>query len=240
VFRYSFLLILILSLFAYPTLAQEEEDDEYRSEIVYGLNFNTNGGIIGGAIFKYSQMVSSNMYQTFGLEIVNVKHPKELRVTYNNSNTFIAGKQNYLFAVRPQYGRELVLFRKAPDEGVQINALVAVGPTLGVLKPYHILYQYSSTDVRSEPYDPARHTRLEYIVGTGGIFEGFDNISIVPGAHLKAGLSFELSGFRNSVTGFEVGFLMEQYTSRVIIMPQATNRSFFTSGYLNLFFGSKR
>jgi hypothetical protein len=173
-------------------LAQEEEDEEYRSEIVY-----------------------------------------------RNANTFIAGKQNYLFAVRPQYGREIVLFRKAPDEGVQINALAAIGPTLGLVKPYYILYGYSTTDVRSERYDPGRH-QLNDIIGTGGMFEGFDELSIVPGINLKAGFSFELSGFRNSVTGFEVGFLLEKYTSRIILIPEAANRSFYTSGYLNLFFGSKR
>lgn len=236
--RYSFFIILILSLCSYPTLAQEEEE-EFRSEIVYGLNFNTNGGIIGGAIFKYSQAISDRMYQSFGIEVINVKHPKELRVTYNNTNTFIAGKQNYLFAVRPQYGREFVLFRKAPDEGVQINAVAAIGPTLGLVKPYYILYSYSTTDVRSERYDPDRHD-VARIIGTGGMFEGFDEIKIVPGINFKAGLSFELSGFRNSVTGFEVGFMLEKYTSAIVLMPQASNRSFYTSAYLNVFFGSKR
>jgi hypothetical protein len=240
VLRYCLFIFFLTSLFYSPASAQQEDDEEYRSEIIYGLNFNTNGGIIGGAIFKYSQAISSNMYQTFGLEIVNVKHPKELRVSYYNTNTFIAGKTNYLFAVRPQYGRELVLFRKAPDEGVQINAIAAVGPTLGLIKPYYILYSYSNTDVRSEAYDPARHTDLGRIVGTGGMFEGFDELRMVPGIHLKAGLSFELSGFRNSVTGFEVGFLLEKYTTDIILIPQAANRSFYTSGYLNLFFGSKR
>jgi len=239
VLRYAIFVIFLSSFFVAPAIAQEDEDEEYSSEFVYGLNFNTNGGIIGGAIFKYSQAISSKMYQTFGLEIVNVKHPKELRVTYNNTNTFIAGKQNYLFAVRPQYGREFVLFRKAPDEGVQINAIAAIGPSFGLLKPYYILYSYSSTDVRSERYDPDRHD-LSRIIGTGRLFDGFDEIKIVPGINLKAGLSFELSGFRNSVTGFEVGFMTEAYTKEAVIMPRANNRGFFTSGYLNLFFGSKR
>jgi hypothetical protein len=229
-----------MNVLSSPALAQDEDDEEYRSEIVYGLNFNTNGGIIGGAIFKYSQALSASMYQTFGIEVVNVKHPKELRVSMNNNtNTFIAGKQNYLFAVRPQYGRELVLFRKAPDEGVQINAIAAVGPSLGLVKPYYILYSYSTTDVRSERYNPDRHDP-QHIIGTGGMFEGFDELKIVPGIHLKAGLSFELSGFRNSVTGFEVGMMLEKYTSDIVLMPNAVNRSFYTSGYLNLFFGSKR
>jgi hypothetical protein len=236
--RYFTFIILLLSL-SYTAVAQEEDDDEYQSEFVYGLNFNTNAGIIGGVMFKYSQAVSSNMNQTFGIEIVNVKHPKELRVTYNQTNTFIAGKQNYLFAVRPQYGRELVLFKKAPDEGVQINAIAAIGPSLGLVKPYYILYSYSTTDVRSERYNPDRHD-LQRIIGTGGMFEGFDEIKIVPGINLKAGLSFELSGFRNSVTGFEVGVMLEKYINDIVIMPQASNRSFYTSGYLNLFFGSKR
>ncbi len=60
--------------------AQEESDeDAYDSEFVWGVNLNTNGGLIGGVIFRYSQALDEKMYQHFALEIVNVKHPKEFR-----------------------------------------------------------------------------------------------------------------------------------------------------------------
>ena len=65
-------------------------------------------------------------------------------------------------------------------------------------------------------------------------------MNITMGLHAKLGMSFELSGFRNSVTGFEVGFLAEAYTKKIIIIPAAQNRSVFSSVYLTLFFGSKR
>lgn len=235
------LILLCCASFSGIAFAQEDEDDEYRSEFVYGINFNTNGGIIGGAIIKYARAMGPNMYQTFGLEIVNVKHPKELRYPSNlTGNTFIFGKQNYLFAIRPTYGRELVLFRKAPDEGVQINAIAAAGPSIGLVKPYYIVYQYSPTDQRSEQYDPEKHRVTGNIVGSGGLTEGFSEAKVNLGLNMKAGLSFELSGFRNSVTGFEVGFLLEAYPKRVILIPAAQNRSVFTSAYLSLFFGSKR
>jgi hypothetical protein len=240
VFR-SALIILFCTLFSGLALAQEEEDEEYQSEFVYGINFNTNGGIIGGAMIKYARAMGPNMYQTFGLEIVNVKHPKELRAQSNlTGNTFIYGKQNYLFVIRPSYGRELVLFRKAPDEGVQINAIAAAGPSIGLVKPYYILYAYSPQDVRSEPYNPDRHNDFNRVSGSGGLTEGFDQMNITMGLHAKLGMSFELSGFRNSVTGFEVGFLAEAYTKKIIIIPAAQNRSVFSSVYLTLFFGSKR
>lgn len=235
------IIIFLCTLFSGFAFAQEEEEEEYRSEFVYGINFNTNGGIIGGAMLKHAKAIGPNMYQTIGVEIVNVKHPKELRAQSNlTGNTFIYGKQNYLFVVRPHYGRELVLFRKAPDEGVQINAIAAAGPSLGLVKPYYILYAYSPTDVRSEPYNPDRHNDFNKVSGSGGLTEGFGQVKITPGLHAKAGLSFELSGFRNSVTGFEVGFLVEAFTKRIILIPAAQNRSSFSSVYLTLFFGSKR
>jgi hypothetical protein len=60
----------------FPALAQDEDDENTVQKLSMGLNFNTNGGIIGGAIFKYSQALSASMYQTFGIEVVNVKTPK--------------------------------------------------------------------------------------------------------------------------------------------------------------------
>lgn len=240
--RFSILLLVWCCLwFAAPVLAQEEDEEEYDSEFVYGINFNTNGGIIGGVILKYAKSISPRMYQSFGLEIVNVKHPKELRSAYcQGCNSVIFGKQNYLFAIRPSYGRELILFRKAPDEGVQINAIAAAGPSIGLIKPYYIQYAYSSTDIRSEQYSPEIHSDSYRILGSSNIFDGFGESNLAIGAHLKTGLSFELSGFRNSVTGFEVGFLLEAYTKKIILIPAAENRNVFTSAYLNLYFGSKK
>jgi len=238
------LYLLGFALLASPALAQVDDDeDSYQSEFAYGVNLNTNAGLIGGLILKNSRKITNDMYHYFYLEIVNVKHPKEYRQPNPyTGNLFTLGKLNYLFVIRPQYGREFVFFRKAPEEGVQINGILAAGPSIGLVKPYYIQYSYSSNDIRSVPYDPRVHTSRDQILGAGSFFEGFDQAKFRIGANIKAAVSFELGTFRNSVTGFEVGILTEIFTQKIPIMAPdfANNQNIFTSGYVNIFFGSRR
>lgn len=238
-------LLLAACLLSVAGWAQELGDEEYQTEFLYGINFNTNAGLIGGAVFRYSVAMNPKMRQTFGLEIVNVKNPKEIRVTSgSNSNSYVFGKSNYLFSVRPQYGREVLLFQKAPEEGVRISAVGAIGPSIGVVKPYFIAYQYGSGDVRIEQYDPGIHGGSASgpntgIIGSSG-WTRFDGTKLAIGANAKLGFTFELGGFRSSATGFEVGYLIEAFSRKVVIMPLTPNRSIFNSVYLNIYFKSKR
>lgn len=231
-----------ITLLSFSAFAQaEEEDDIYDSELSYGINLNTNAGLIGGPMLKYTRKASNQMYHYFYLEIVNVKHPKEYRIS-DQVTTLTPYKQNYLFAVRPQYGRELVLFRKAPEQGVQINAILAAGPSIGLVKPYYIQRARSRNlaDIELVPYSPS--IPPGEIAGSGSFFDGFDQMQFKLGANIKAAISFELGTFRNSVTGFEVGVLAEAFTQKIIIMDpnKAPPQSVFTSAYINIFFGSRR
>lgn len=82
--------------------------------------------MIGGFIFKTARKRTDRVLETYGLEVVNIKHPQELRTnSYYTGNFFIFGKNNYLYSFRFQYGRDLILFKKAPHQGVEIKA---VGP----------------------------------------------------------------------------------------------------------------
>ncbi len=224
-------------------LAQDGFDDEYSSEMTYGINFNTNAGLIGGFSIKYSRLYRSRLFYTIGLEATNVKHDKELRVVNRSTEgRFILGKENYLFPVRPQFGFEYILFRKAPDQGIQINSVFAAGPSIGIEKPYFILYNYPGEVERLEPYDPAVHTDLNSILGSGGYTSGFDKASFIPGGHVKAGLSFEYGKINEEVVGMEVGFVYEAYSRDIEILSNELdfNRKQFTSAYITLYVGRKR
>ena len=88
----------------------------------------------------------------------------------------------------------------------------------------------------------------ETVTGAGSFFQGFGESKLTVGLNLKAALSFELSAFRSNTTGIEVGFLTELFPQKIIIVPNTLpgadpadgNRNFFTSGYVTLFFGSKK
>jgi hypothetical protein len=238
-------LVLIISfalLAAYTAAAQS--DDDHKNELSYGINLNSNGGLLGGVFVRSSYFFRERFYQFGSLEIVEVKHPKENRLFNPSSGeSFIAGKQNHFFVVRPQYGAEYVLFRKAAEGGVQVNAVGAAGPSLGLLIPYYIHYDYGGGfggDVRTEAYDPEKHVSFENTLGNANVFTGIGDTDVNLGLHAKVGLSFEYGRYKESITGIEVGFLVEQYFKEMVMIPQTKNYSTFASVYLNIYYGRRK
>ena len=109
---------------------QSADSYDYNSEFTWGINKNSSGGLIGGFTFKKARRMNDWMLESFGIEIMNVKHPQEVRRSSNSTgNYFIYGKNNYLYAFRFQYGRDFILFRKASQQGVEVKAVTAIGPS---------------------------------------------------------------------------------------------------------------
>ncbi|SFE91783.1 hypothetical protein [Thermoflexibacter ruber] len=213
----------------------------YKSETTYGLNFSTNAGLIGGVTIRHTRAITPKMYHYFGLDAVNIRHPKEQRSTSRLSGqTFIPGKQNALFMLRPTYGREFILFKKEAEQGVQINTHFSAGPALGLVVPYFIEYRYDNRSQRTEQYDPAKHILFENVVGSPGIFSGLGQSSLTFGGTVRAGINFEFGSFKNNVTGFELGIAADFLSNKVILMPLAENRSNFFSAYVVLFYGGRK
>jgi len=239
--RIAFFLILF-SLVTANAMAQTEESYEYNSEFNWGVNKNSAGGLIGGFFFKKGRKLGNDVLETYGLEIVNVKHPLESRQSSNSGNFFIFGKSNYLFALRFQYGRDWILFKKASHQGVEIKAVTAVGPTLGLRTPYFIEHALDGPfNTINEPYDPANPNHsFPRIIGPGKLFEGLGQSAIQPGGNIKAALNFETGVLKSSLTGFEVGFLLDAYLKKVEIMPTAANKAIFPTVFLSIFYGSRK
>ncbi|NND35187.1 MAG: hypothetical protein HKN76_21550 [Saprospiraceae bacterium] len=230
--------ILFLAILPLVSVGQIIEGDyEYSKEFTWGVNKNSNGGLIGGIVLKHSRIRSERIYTTYGIEFMNVKHPKEQRYTSRQTGTsFIWGKQNFLYSIRFQYGLERLLYKKAPQQGVQISLGVAGGPTMGIEAPYYVLTQSGEY----APYDPDKYFDLRSIQGSGKLLQGIGESSIVPGLNAKAGLSFEFGAFRNNVAGVEIGLLGEVFTRRIILIPTQDNRAFFPSAFFTFFWGTRR
>jgi hypothetical protein len=228
--------ILFTLLFA-PLLVfgQLDEDYEYDKEFIWGINKNTNGGLIGSLVFKWSRGMGNDVYRTFGFELSNVKHPKETRVQSNTGQSFIIGKTNYLYTIRLQYGRDKLLFRKDTQQGVQINAGFMGGPTIAFHAPYYIL----TPDGEYEKYDPLVHFD-NGAVGTGKLFQGLGQSETLLGINVKGGVSFEFGTYKNNVAGIEVGLMVEAFTKKVILMPTQDNRAVFPSAYVLLYWGKRK
>ena len=238
VLKLIFVIILLVGIYQVSN-AQYSGDYDYSKEMVWGITKATNSGLIGGFLFKYSKELKEDMFHGGIIEIVNIKHPQEQKYFANESgNTFIWGKQHYLYSLRLSYLREFTFFKKAAQQGVQVNGLIAAGPTLGFEAPYYIEVKKGQFTVK-EPYDPNVHDYNE-ILGTGNILQGVGQSSVVPGLNLKAGMAFEFGAFKANVVGVEVGFQCDIFTREIILMPTTENYSIFPSAYATLFYGSRR
>jgi hypothetical protein len=235
-----FISVFLASSFSY---GQTQDSYEYNSEFTWGINKNSAGGLIGGFTFKKARRLNERVFETYGLEIMNVKNPQEVRVQARETgNFFIFGKSNYLFAFRFQYGRDVILFTKAPQQGVEIKAVVAIGPSIGIVAPYYIEYANDGNFLRTtnEQYDPVKHKNVGWVAGTGNLFQGLGESDIRLGGNAKFGLNFELGIVKSQVTGFEVGILVDSYFDKVVLMPTAPNKAVFPTVYFTLFYGSRK
>ncbi|MFD1468420.1 hypothetical protein ACFQ48_09305 [Hymenobacter caeli] len=236
--------------------AAPSDEQSYRKEFVYGINFNTQGGLIGGLSIRSTRVIDDRWLRFWSLEGVSLKNQKEERVTNSaTGGSFIYHKTNYAFALRPSVGVQRILFRKAADAGVQVNALLSAGPSIGLLMPYYISYDYTAAntgrfgngdDIRDEQYDPSIHVQEGAIIDHAPFFSGIGKLQFVPGLHLRGALSFEYGRYRDAVAGIEAGFLVEAYTKRLLVLspgtlgdPALVNNRFFPSVYLTLYIGHR-
>ena len=242
-------------------LPAPSDEQSYQRETVFGLNFNTQGGLIGGVNVRSSRVLDDRQLWFWSLEGVFFKNPKEETVTNNaTGGSFTLYKTNYAFALRPSIGIQRILFRKAAESGVQVNGLLSAGPSIGLLMPYYISYDESwarrggvggpsQTDVIVDAqFDPGIHDP-NYIIDRAPFFGGISHTKIVPGVHLRGGLSFEYGRYRDAVAGAEVGFLVEAYTKRLVTFNPTSattstdlnllNKQFYPSVYLTLYLGHR-
>lgn len=226
--------MLSLMLSSAIVFAQRDDEDDYNKEITWGLNKNTNSGLIGGIIFKIAKRQNGNVFATYGAEVLNVKHSHEVRYPSVSGTYFTYGKQNFLYSIRAFYGREKLLFKKAPQQGVQISGLFSAGPTLGIVAPYYVM-----TNEGYVQYDPNRHTKSS-IQGSGKLFQGLGDSELKLGLNSKAGLSFEFGTFRNNIAGVEIGISLEAFPKKIIIIPTQKNRAIFTALYFSMYWGTRK
>lgn len=233
-------LLVALTVFITTARSQATGDYEYNREFIWGVTKATNSGLIGGVMARFGSSLGKEKYfQNFGLELVNIKHPQEQR-QFTTTGTFIWGKTNYLFSVRLQYGREMVFFKKAPQQGVQVSGILSGGPSIGLEAPYYIKYGSNYNSIETVQFDPNSHNNYDNIRGTGSVFQSIGHAKIVPGLHAKSSLAFEFGTFRSNVMGLETGFMFEAFSRKIDILSNQNSQQFFPNAFVTLYYGSRR
>lgn len=235
-----------------PALAQEQSvyDDAgrtlYAREIYGGPLIHGDGW---GGTFQYGRYTTAKDRTLYGLDIVTMKHPKEIKSfnpSYQDARGYFYGKLNTLFIMRPTVGRKHRITEKLRKSGVEVNYVWGVGPSLGFLKPVYLqILSNESTfqSITTERYDPEKHF-ANNIYSRASWFKGLGETRIYPGAFGRFAFNFEYAGDNTGIRALEVGASLDAYAEVLPIMADLegmdSNKQFFLEFYLALEFGSKK
>ncbi len=226
-----------------PFEYEEEKPPLMKNEFTFGLNIHSAGWGINA---RRSKNLTVDKKRLLELEIVNMKHPKEVRSVnpyYDNAKSFFYGKLNTMTVIRTAIGRQKVLFSKAEKGGVEVRLHYSAGFSLALAKPVYLNILYDTVNenekiVVVEKYNPDQHDPDE-IYGRASFIEGMNEIKPYPGAYGKLGLAFEYGSYSTDIKCLEAGVTFDGYGKKVPIMANTDNNQFFINLYLNLLFGRK-
>lgn len=231
---------MTLSLLAQGEL-REQPRIFYRNEKSIGILLNSNGYGISG---RYSKRIDARKKTNYELDLLFIKHPKEVKSPfnhYNNNKSFVYGKLNSFFDIRAGYGRQKELFRKVDRGGISIRRFYSLGPSLGIIKPvYYEVIQSNSADPNTKyleqmKFDPS--INQGFIWSRASFFKGIDEISVVPGAFGKAGICFEYSRHDITLHALEAGIVLDIFPKEIPIMATEKNNFIFFSFFVSYRFG---
>lgn len=242
---YCFCLISSFCVLAQDKAKKEKPEKVFTKS--YGITTATNTSLFGGVTYRITKSARSKIFgkgtnHYLNAELVNLKHPKEKSMNTVTSSRLTYGKINYFFVLRPEYGREVILFKRKDGEGLGMNGIIAIGPSIGIQKPYYIIWDdgVRDTDNQSVPFDPVSYADDNRILGADNVYKGLFESKFNMGLHLKTALSLDISTFRENASGVELGFITELFSKRPEIMAYSKSPSFSISSYLTLYFGSKK
>lgn len=230
-------LVFFLFLLSLNSYCQGISDDElgifYRNEKSLGFQLNTNGWGLG---YRYGSRINYFEKRNLEIDFSHIKHSKEIKSSslYYSSSSFVFGKLNYVFDLRAGFGKQNEMFSKRDPGSIAIRYFYSFGPSIAILKP--IYYEIADgIDVRIEKFTNV-HTPDE-IRGKASFFEGFDEISVIPGAYLKSGFSFEFSQRETIMHALEVGVMLQAYLNDLEIMAVDNNQQFYFTLFVSYRFG---
>lgn len=242
----NILLMQFVFIASYAQINDTQEIDDTKT-LAYGITTNNYSGLLGGLVVRSSTPIASKkgkpVHRYISIEAVNLKNPRERNFISGFGGKFIYGKTNYLVSIRPEYGREFYIFPKNGDNSIGVSAIIAAGPSFGLLKPYYIKYVSGRGESpQTVPFNPDIHT-LANITGGASIVQGlFKGTKVIPGVHFKGAVNLDMTTLSDKVTGFEIGTVLEFFSKEpeIITHKYSNNPQAFATVYLTLYFGTQK
>lgn len=213
----------------------------YRNEMSFGIFAHSRGF---GINFMRAKHVTGTRKRLLEVEALNMKHPKEIKVSNNtdNSKRFVYGKLNNILLFRAGVGYQTTIFRRSDRKSVEIRSSYYVGANVTFAKPNYILvYRENNAGTKfqqSVKYNPEVYT-IDSISGKGPLVDGLAELKVYPGLYAKANLSFEYAPFSNKVKAIETGVIFDYYPKALPIMAHNPAENFIITLYVGFVFGKK-
>jgi hypothetical protein len=216
----------------------------YNKQMTYGVTAH-NLGL--GVNFRTGKRLSIFKTRMFEMEFVSMRSYKQIKLInsyYANARRYVYGKSNDAFFLRAGIIWKKLLNRKPYWGGVEVRFLYGGGFSLGIGKPYYlyVIEDLSGTGTNGvlvmEKYDPEKHTN-SIIYGKAPFSKGLNEITLHPGAYLKAGLNFEFGTRSTIIKALEIGACADVLPTGLTIMASQPDQIVFPGIYLNFSFGKR-
>lgn len=228
-------------------IRQEEEGALiYNKQNAFGIKLNTDGYGIFLEKGKLKTPINTNI---FWLELGERKHPKEEKLSKGSSifpglaigNPFVYGKVNNVFYGKLGFGKQILFGGKGNKNGVAVAFIYGGGLSVGMLKPYYL--EVNDAQGRRDIRYKGNETEFldeSIIIGSSGIFKGFNEIEYIPGFHTRTAIRFDYGRYNELLSAIEVGINTEYYTKEMQQMIDNKNKHFFYHAYVALTFGRRK
>lgn len=250
---------------------QNYYDDAEAKGIVYDQEWSVDFRLLTPRAvalgFNVGKLLSYDRTRFYNFEFGNLRHPMERRESLDQifssnrvSRAFVFGKQNNFYLLRAGIGEKRYFSEKAKNRGLAVGVSYQIGPNLGFVKPYYLelirfrdggtsqIYISEETYIPSSAAGPGNANLfldLGRINGAAPFSEGLEDLSIMPGLHLKAAAHFDWGAFDEFVKALEAGINIDVFFKDVPIMvedplvPHLENSPVFVNLYLNLQLGKR-
>jgi hypothetical protein len=236
------LLIVLLSWIPLFAAAQEPTATAPpTSGLAFGLLAHTFGF---GFDVQYHVLRPEWKY-TVGLSMSSYKNLRELKIRSayadEGGKEYIYDKLNYCYVLAPTLGLSRSLVSRNIFNRVGLRGGISAGPLLAFLKPYfvNVATPINGNQALVEPkrYDPTKYN-YSNIYGVGDYFLGMDEISLVPGARIKATATVDLSSGTAYIRAVELGLFADVFAKRLPMFGLTANQQTYLGGSVEILIGN--
>ncbi len=190
------------------------------------------------------------------VEFTEHKHPKQVKsATSSDPNgaskvkPYVFGKINNFYALKLGISKSRMIAGKPEPSTVSIHWKYGGGISAGLLKPYYVVAfaprnpggsgGLTEQTIKYEETTAPFFLNERNIIGGTFFTEGLKELQVIPGAHVKTGLSFDFAMNKKSVMALETGIAAEIYTKPIALMAAQKAVPYFVNLYLGIRFGRR-